>query len=233
MRAPLVGGLVLAALLGAVARGGGYNPGSSAAAVPTMASTGFSAFTDPQGTASLSDSPSGIVLGDAGEGGTNIARLVCKSAPSTPYTAIGKIAMNINVGVGAATDNWGGLAWRKSGASGSAPIIMSGLVEWGPGAGTQGVFANNFTNFNTFAGTVTMSTGINWSPFGIYFGLKDDGTNVTFSYGPDAATLKPAFSTTKAAGFLGAGNYNDICLMINAKGQDTTIVLEYYKETSP
>jgi hypothetical protein len=204
------------------------------AAPPTLFATGFT-FADPPGTATLADSPTGIVLKDVGLGGVNVSRSVCKAAPTPPYTVTAKIAMTQSFD-GLNNDQWAGVTWRNTGPSNGAPLIMAGLVMWGSQVGVNlpGFTANNFTNANTFAGT--SSTGGNimpWYDTEFWCQLRDDGTNVTWSYGRDGASFYPLFSGPKSAGFLGATGYNQICFFINPKGNGTTAVLESYKETSP
>jgi hypothetical protein len=215
--------------------------GGGGVAVATKAGTGFSSFTDPQGSCTLADSNAGIVLNCPGEGGSNVNRTVCKNAPATPYSAIGKIAFIPNViPSGGSIDNWGGIGWRNSGASGMAPLISSGLVYWGGDGNTPqtqpGIFANNYTNYNTFAGSASMANGINLFNLETWFRLKDDGAgNVSFGFSAlgDGVNFNSGFATTKTAGFLGATGYNLICILMNAKNIAMTLVLEQYKETSP
>lgn len=232
-----IGAFIGALLIAVVAKADFNNPpgGSGSAPVPTMAGTGFSAFTDPQGSCTLADSAGGIVETCPSEGGSNVIRAICKPAPATPYSAIGKIAFVPNGPTPNSNDQWGGLAWRNNGANGSGAFIMSGLVNWGSPYNAGGIFGNNFTNYNTYAGSSTVSGAFYWPGAEIWFKLKDDGTNVTYSYSApgDGTNFVTVFTTTESAGFLGAGNYTKICMFINAKANPMSLTLEQYKETSP
>lgn len=197
--------------------------------VPTMASTGFSAFTDSQGTATLADTSAGVTLNDTFQG-ANVMRTVCKAAPATPYTVTGKLAIGTNL-VGLAADVWAGLTWRNTGAADTTKALLSGLfIEGGP---QIGMAVNDMTNATTYAGTseaaVTPSPGVPE----IWFALRDDGTAITYSWSADGVRLHPLLTENKSGSFLGASGYNKICLYVNAKAAETSITLERYSESSP
>jgi hypothetical protein len=212
--------------------------GGVSAPVPTMASTGFSAFTDPQGSAVLADSPEGVLLSDPDEGANNV-RTVCKSAPTPPYFIIARVA------VASIWDNAGnegiGIGWRDSG---SGKSILHGLFN--NSSGQNIFFAFNFTAWNNFSSIASNGGGSwLWGSTEAVLTLEDDGSNVTASFssfipstsGGGAAQVPSGgdatFSYAKSGGFLGSSGYNQVCLMAFAQSSAVFGVLKYYNETTP
>src|SRR5262249_18425694 len=126
--------------------------------VPTMASTGFSAFTDPQGGATLTDAVNGVSLADTGHSGANVLRNVCKTAPAAPYTVTAKVVGSAAAAMGG--DTWAGIGWRNNGASGSTKLILAGMF-FNPEP-TMGLAFNDMTDYQTYAGTSEAAIGWGW-----------------------------------------------------------------------
>jgi hypothetical protein len=194
------------------------------AAPPTMKSTGYSKFATTQATAALTDSPGGVVLSDAGQGGKDVVRAVCKDAPPTPYTITAKIALTV-------TDlnshyDWGGLMWRDSNSG--------KMIGWGITtgiAGVPGLLSTNFTNMTTWAGS--KEGPINLYTLTLWLQLQDTGTTVNEKYSISNGGYYQVLSKLKSNGYLGSSGYNQICIALNAQSGATSLILESYAETSP
>jgi hypothetical protein len=199
--------------------------------VPTMASTGFSAILDsPAGTPTLSNTPSGVTLWAPSNSGTNEIYTSCIAAPATPYTVVARLGLNFDFS--STTDEWGGITWRKAGAANVEPITLNGLIV--SSVTTLELGSNNFTNASTFAGTTESATNPIFAMYDFTEMLHNDGTNISVSFGggdTEGSTSIAGVYYTKsiASSFLGAGNFNDICLFLDAKGANSSVTLKSFK----
>ena len=204
-------------------------PTLATAAVPTMASTGFTAFTTTQGTATLTNTTAGVTISDTDQGADTI-RAACKNAPTPPYTLTGLISLTASYGpVG---DSWGGLAWRDST---NGHIIGYGiLASQGappPEHGTPTVWSIDFSTPTTFAGT-SEGQVFTYAPT-IWIQISDTGTTAIQRYSMDGVNFLTLSSVAKAAGYLGSAGYKQVCFFASAHGSDAKATLRSYAESSP
>ena len=196
-------GLVTAVASGT---GGGVGDGLFSqvlSATPTAANTGFSTWLN-QGTASVSDSATGICIVD-GAGGTNIRGRTQAAPASTPYTKTGLVAMS-----GAPVGNmFAGIGWYD-GVNKIQTIYMLYTSSW----------AVNVANWSTptgFSANVFAGGGGDTARL-LWFRLSDDGTNVFFEVSNDGANFATLYTVAKASGFLGATGYSNLIFLGSPNG---------------
>jgi hypothetical protein len=192
-----------------------------------MAGTGFAAFTTTQGTATISDSPIGIVLADTDQG-TDTIRAACKTAPATPYTLKGKFSLTaLYGGTVDSADSWGGFAWRSaSNGHLQAYGILNEAINLVPA-----LFSIDFSDPTTYGGSSEANFDT-WQTT-IWISLSDDGTNASLGYSMDGINFNQLYSVAKSSGFLSATGYSQVCIFVSAHGSAAKLSLQSYSQTSP
>jgi hypothetical protein len=155
-----------------------------------------------QGASSAVDSTPGIFFTDPGQASFTLRSLIITTPPATPYSyVIGVINFNRD------NNDWVGAGWYDG--TNKFQVIVNIT-------GNESIDVFNVTNPTTLSGSaVTSSTFLNGNL--IFYKIRDDGTNVTFSYSWDAVNFVQLFTTTKAAGFLGAAGYAHPCITIETQ----------------
>ena len=182
-------------------------------ATPTAASTGLNNWLN-QGTAIVSDSAVGIAMTVPARGtGTNvIGRFM--AAPTPPYTITALIAATRNSN----SVNQVGIGWYDGSSKlhTVAYAINNGGVPY--------LFVAKFNSVTSF-NALDVQSNINAFAQPIWLQLKDDGTNVTFSFSQDGANFLQLFSVAKASGWLGASGYNDVVFWSDPANTQTIATL--------
>lgn len=191
-------------------------------ATPTSTSTGLTTWLN-QGGASVADGSTGVVLTAPTNSGDS-KRCRTKTAPSTPYTITALIFPTIEgnfvqVGIG----------WYD----GTAKLHLNDLV-WNNG------WAENVAKW---ASTTSFSANDSGSSAGVFsiglpwLQIRDDGTNVSFSWGTGGSNgnnsdMLQQFSVAKSSGYLGSSGYSKIafCLNNNNTGKNALAILGSYVE---
>lgn len=202
-------GQVLTRVAGAVAWAAS---GGGGATVPTKASTGFTTSWNLRGSCTATDTVAGVTLAETNAAGGDFNEGQYKSYPGAPFTIIGKISIPFSASTGSTVGFF--IANSTSG-----PLLMFGfrfnsgwfpvVMQW---SGTGG-----FGGYSAAAGPQILFRDI-------WVKLQDDGTNIIFSIGSDAAAFYPFFSSTKAASWIGASDFNQIGLMLNASGSSGSLI---------
>jgi len=159
------------------------------------------------GVTTLTDVANGVALYTSCATGTvtNVLRAATIAVPAAPYV----IDMNL---AGTAL------------LAGSANYVKMGAL-WSDGTKAQvlsivdiAVAANfdveTYSALSTYAALVATFYA-RFNPQSLWMRLADNGTNVTFSVGPDGVSWLPVYTIAKASGYLGAGGYSNVGFFIN------------------
>lgn len=190
------------------AAGGGSSGGLYSgvmSAVPTQASTGLTSWANQPASFTVADNAVGVTVTGPAQGAHNPG-IIKVAAPATPYSISALIAhtglhTNFNVAV---FGWWNGLA----GGSAKETMFHHGYAD--------GMQLLDYTGLNaaTLAATGPgVQTGI---PDILWYKLRDDGTNVTFSFSQDGVSWIAWYTVAKASGFLGATGYSNIVFGVNS-----------------
>lgn len=181
-------------------------------ATPTASSTGLATWLN-QGTSTVTDATVGVTM-DVPPIGATVANVTgrYKAAPTVPYT----IKALIGATRSANSNNAVGIGWYDGTNklhlitltmfSGTAPTVE--VTKW-----------NNPTSYAS-ADFISFFNGYSQP---IWLQLRDDGTNISFSFSMDGANFLPVFSTAKSSGFLGASGYSNVIFTANPRGTSQTI----------
>jgi hypothetical protein len=217
--------LLLAALAVAQPARAPYGPVSSgisaASPLPTMRTTGYTAFTtNPAGgNITMFDSPVGISMTETDFGGDNL-NAACKTTPIPPYTITAHVTVTQDW---ENARGWAGLAWFDP--------TNTAMVATGPLAATDltphhtSVFSLIFTNPTTWSQT-TIGGAYSYSP-SAWVRYQDDGTNWTISWSADGFNYYQFFHNPKFA------SYTQVCIFLSANGSNAGASFNSYTETSP
>ncbi|MBN9090212.1 MAG: hypothetical protein J0J01_25150 [Reyranella sp.] len=177
-------------------------------ATPTTSNTGLATWLN-QGSAIATDSAIGLAITAPSAGASiNIAGRF-KAAPVTPYTITALVAATRS-----ATGNNGvGIGWYD----GTSKLHT---INFALPAGTPGFQIVRFNTPTSFSG-VDFTSSNNAFAQPMWLQIADDGTNVSFAFSQDGANFVVLFSTTKAAGFLGASGYKNVIFYIDPEGGQT------------
>lgn len=180
----------------------------SMSATPTAAGTGLSSWLN-QGGATVADNAVGITITAPTSGTTPnlIARYMV--APSTPYTITSLIAVTRNSN----SANGIGIGWYD----GTAKLhVLSFTLN----TSYPVLQVNKWTSATAFSAN-DFASAINAFPQPLWLQIKDDGTNVSFSFSQDGTFFVTLFSVAKASGFLGATGYSNVVFFVNPQGSQT------------
>lgn len=201
----------------AAAGGGLFSPILSA--VPTAANTGLSNWQNQNG-ASVTDSVVGIALSAASNGNANNIRLRTKTAPATPYTVTGLVAMTP-----ADFSKFASLQFGWTDGTKIQAIELS-QRETSP---SPLLYINSYSTVSAFnashlAGTISTITFREWVQ------IEDDGTNIFFRWSADGVNFQTFYTVAKASGYLGSSGYSNIAFGINPYGTALKGTLLSYAE---
>lgn len=180
-------------------------------ATPTSSTTGLTTWLN-QGSATVSDSATGVCIDAPSSGGTAniIARTV--AAPTPPYTFTALVAATRDV---SSTGNGIGIGWYD----GTAKLH---LLSFTISSSQPRFFVNKWTNVTTFS-AADFSSAANAYSQPLWMRIRDDGTTVSFAFSNDGATFLTVFSVAKASGFLGATGYSNVVFFVNPQGGSRTL----------
>lgn len=202
----------------APAAGGGsglYAPVLST--IPTSANTGLSTWGN-QGSASVADTAVGVTITSPSAGATDSWNIRHKTAPATPYTITGLVALT---SMGATILRGVGMGWYD----GTKAQVMR-LVFNGNAAPT--LYVSNETTLTAFSANVVGPFSMVMNP--CWMRLADNGTNITFSTSHDGVNFSLVYTVAKASGFLGSGGYSSIFFGVEANGETTYGTLMSYAQ---
>lgn len=185
-------GMAIPGPQGPAGSGGGGGSGlwnQILSATPTQTITGLSNFLGT-GAASTNGAVGQVISGNSPGFGAYTT-----TVPATPYTITALMTVN---GASAAVT---GLGWTDT--------TKIQFIYVNNGNNHTPIVQHN-SNISTFAGTDFSGNGGSMSYFLAWLRIKDDGTNVTFSYSNDGITFTQAFTITKASGYLGSTGYSHI-----------------------
>ena len=179
---------------------------------PTSANTGLSNWLN-QGSATVSDSPVGVMINAPSTSGAITARYM--AAPTAPYKITALVA-----GTHTATSYNGiGIGWYDGvnklhvisyTISNSNGLPFFEVSKW-----------NSPTSYSSddFTGTTMILAQPTWVQ------IADDGTNVSFAFSEDGANFLTIYSVAKASGWLGASGYQNVIFYVNPQGGQTLATL--------
>lgn len=169
------------------------------------------------------------VFGDEYTGSSQPARHLCKTAPSTPYSAIFLFGW---VDQPYSAFDWGGAEWRNT-TSGNTELQAIWLEGYGPN-GNAPLVVSWETNGTGWSANVGPAAGVFPPTNTIWMKLKNDGTKMYEYYSLDGATWILAYSQNLSGSYLGATGYNQLCFMtVEDENTAEGITLMSYYETSP
>lgn len=186
-------------------------------ATPTSVGTGLTGWLN-QGTATVSDTAVGISISAPPVGGDGIVSRTMQ-APTPPYKITALLAGTRN------SPNYPGSAigWYN----GSNRLHL--LFFTPRGGGVQYLAVSKFNSPTSFSSTDYESSQSGFSQ-PLWLQISDDGTNIAFSFSQDGANFQTAFSTAKAAGWLGASGYSNIVVATNPQGSPTTTTILSWRQ---
>jgi hypothetical protein len=191
------------------ANGGGPGQGMYSrimSATPTSSGTGLTTWLN-QGSATVSDSATGICIdGPSAGSGNVIGRYM--TAPSAPYTITALIASTRNGGTPSV-----GIGWYD----GSAKLHLIGYAH---NSNLPILQVAKWTNVTTFS-AADFTSGSNLFAQPLWLQIKDDGTTVSFAFSQDGLYFLTLFSVAKSSGFLGASGYSNVIFFVNPQGTRT------------
>lgn len=152
---------------------------------PTIAGTGLS--TTVGTSAAAADSAAGIFISNT----TTNGAFIRKSSPGTPYTITAKLSV--------AGPQGGSLGWSDG--------TKYQIIYLTKSNGTISVQSNSA--IGSFAATNATVAYVN-PDCTIYLRIRDDGTNVIFSFGTDGVNFIQAYSVAKSSGYLGSSGYSNV-----------------------
>ena len=156
---------------------------------------GWTQFGISGGTSVTSNGTKSITVVDTGSSSADLRGMYIAVPVSTPYRVA--ICM-MTTGMEA---NW---ASSFVGFTDGTKFDIFRLQD----TGLQKETWSNRTTRNTF-GTV-LSASLNFLP-AIWYGVRDDGTNVYLEYSIDGANWRIHYSSSKSGGYLGSSGYTNIC----------------------
>ena len=169
---------------------------------PTSASTGLTTWLN-QGTSVVSDSPVGLSIEAPQSAGTNLSGRYM-AAPTAPYTITALLGATRNSGSG----SMAGIGWYD----GSAKLQV---LSYDTNATSSPLLrVRQFANPTTTPG-VNYASFANWFSQPIWLRVRDDGTNVSFSFSQDGVNFLELYAVAKSAGYLGSSGYGNIIFFIN------------------
>lgn len=205
------------------AAGGGGGGGGSGlysqvlSTLPTITSTGFSTWVN-QGSATLANGSTGLVLTAPSSGSTNILG-VTKAAPSTPYTVTALIAMAAD----SANYPQTGIGWYD----GSSKIEF--IMRQAQNGSEPHITVSDYSSPTAFAGNLG-SGNVNSPSTPTWFQIEDDGTDVHYRYSQDGASFYEWYSVAKSSGYLGSSGYSNIFFGLSNQGGPVISTLMSYTD---
>jgi len=169
---------------------------------PTSAGTGLTTWLN-QGSSVVSDSATGLSL-DAPQSATTNLSGRYMAAPTAPYTITALLGATRN----SAGASMAGIGWYD----GSAKLQVLSYESNSTSGSVLRV--RQFASPTTAPG-VNFSSFSNWFSQPIWLRLRDDGTNVSFSFSQDGVNFLELLTFAKSAGFLGASGYSNVIFFIN------------------
>jgi hypothetical protein len=213
-------GRLTAASSGAPGSGAGLFNGSLSA-LPTSAGTGLTTWRN-QGSATIADTPAGVVMTLPSNGSAENWRIRTKAAPgATPYSVTALIALSYNF---TTADYVTGIGW-SDGTKLQMFVVQCASAVDGPVLKVV-----NYSNPSTGIATVFTGTSRVKLPLMAWLRLEDDGTNVRFRISFDGVSFTEVYSIAKASGYLGATGYTNIVFGANPFSSNGTVTLMSYAE---
>jgi hypothetical protein len=176
---------------------------------PTSASIGLANWLN-QGTATVTDSATGVCI-DAPTTGTTVNTLGrYGAAPTPPYKITALIAATR-----ASTSYSGvGIGWYDG-------TSKMHVLNYATNNGAAPVLTvNRLTNAASYS-TNDFGSSANAFAQPIWLQVGDDGTNVSFAFSQDGTNFLTVFSVAKASGFLGASGYGNLLFFVDPRGGRT------------
>lgn len=163
---------------------------NAAVAVATIASSGLS---NVVGTgAAVADTNAGVLISATA---ANIGAAYATPVPATPYSVVAKIVAPVGCPA---------MFWSDGTKYQYIYVLPIGATT--PGQ----VNVQSNSTLTTFSAT---NYSASWGLSGagpLFYKLRDDGTNVTFSLSADGTTFVTAYTVAKASGYLGGSGYTRI-----------------------
>lgn len=207
--------------LSATGGGAGYFA-SVLSAKPTMANTGYTTWLNQNG-ATETDSAMGITIQDTVSGGTNTFQGLIKSVPATPYSAVYLIVPSLTVG-----SPFSGFAVGWYDGSNKMHCLN---VQWQTTSAIEGSIIRMSTPTTYVSTDIGPVVGFGYNL--VWVKLKDDGTNVSWSYSFDGVAWVTFYSVAKSSGYLGASGYTKLFVGIAPQGAGAAMTVASYAETTP
>lgn len=198
--------------------GGGGLFGQILSATPTAAGTGLSNWLN-QGTATHADVATGLTLTNPSTAA--VVTGLTKTAPTAPYTV--KVLLSkthvYNSGFPGA-----GVGWYD----GSSKLHVINVQGDGSGHSDNRFDVEQWNSPTSF--NASSATSGSQSPMPVWLQLKDDGTNVSFSWSNDGVNFLAIYSVAKSSGFLGSTGYSNIIFFTVSNGEPMITTLLSYSD---
>lgn len=201
------GNITISATGGGGGSGGLYRQVMSAI-TPTSAGTGLTNWLN-QGSATVSDSATGLTISAPYSSSENIAGRYMPSPP-TPYTITVLIAATRNSN----TYNNVGIGWYD----GSSKLhLLAYILQNGGSPFIEFEKWNSVTSWNSN----DFGSSVNAFSQPIWFRISDNGTNISAAFSQDGANFLQVYSVAKSSGWLGASGYSNVVFYVNPRNSQT------------
>lgn len=179
-------------------------------ATPTTTSTGLTTAYNQQGSLTTTNGSTGIVLKDT-VASTRMEGIL-KTYPTPPFTLQAIVSP---AQISADFDRIGIVISSASTTAGNNYVFFFSHASsiCGTQIGCMQVFHNTDANFTGSVIDQNSTSFTGWPEYEV-LQYQDDGTNITFSYGPDGSNFTQLFTVPKASSFLSTSGFNFIGFVI-------------------
>jgi hypothetical protein len=195
----------------------GLFSGPLSPAIPSQSATGFSTWLN-QGSATETDTAMGMSFSKTSEGAGHAVRGLIKSAPATPYSAIGLLIMTPYIG------NYQGPVFGWYDGTNKLDVLhyQTGGSPWLAAHETYS------TPNNQASQTIVSNAD---SPSILWVRAKDDGTNVSLSISSDGVLWIDIMAPTpKSSAYLGSSGYSNLVVGTDAYSNLCIFTLTSYSD---
>jgi hypothetical protein len=191
---------------------------------PTLTGTGLATAYNQAGTFSAANVATGIVMQDTSAGIAAPIEGLLEAYPSTPFTLTALFSSPspqlASVGAGLAVSNTTTTNAMWFGMLAYNPVWYAVVYDYT----TPALQSTNHAFTNTAVSPYT--------PF-VWLRLKDDGTNIVYSFSYDGILFTQVYTAAKSATSLGSGGFNHIGPVIQPQMSAVGTVLESWTITTP
>jgi hypothetical protein len=191
---------------------------------PTLTGTGLATAYNQAGTFSAANVATGIVMQDTSAGIASPIEGLLEAYPSTPFTLTALFSSPSPqlafVGAGLAVSN-----------TTTTNAMWFGMLAFSPGWYAV-VYDYTTPALQSTNHAFTNAAVSPYTPF-VWLRLKDDGTNIVYSFSYDGILFTQVYTAAKSATSLGSGGFNYIGPVIQPQTSAVGTVLESWTITTP